>query len=97
MGITKGDVPMIWKSEIEIETENEPLRLTYFVSAPIKTPLLSAPCFGIGVSLGEETAKCTAFSPDKAEAIRVCRMLCKMQVTPVSFYEIMDDYLAAHP
>ncbi len=86
---------MIWEARITISSSETPLEVYYFVSAPVLPPDTDIPCYGIGISAGGEAAYCTAFCPEKEEAIRVCSMLCQHQVTPVSFYEVLDDYLAA--
>lgn len=87
---------MIWEKRITIMTDKKPLDVQYFVSAPSPVEGSDIPCYGIGISAGRETASCATFCPDKSEAIRVCEMLCQSQVTPISFYDVMDAYLSVH-
>ncbi len=85
---------MIWEKRTTIMLNETPLAVSYFVSAPTLAPDCAVPCYGIGISANGETVHVRAFCPDKDEAIRVCTMLCQSQVTPVSFYEVLDDYLS---
>lgn len=86
---------MIWKKHSTISLENRMIHLCYFVSSPIQFADLDLPCFGIGVSNGEDIAFDHAFSADKEEAIRVAEMLCQNGVTPVTFFDILEDYFSA--
>ena len=83
---------MIWKKHTTISQENNTIHLCYFVTAPVKPEELDRPCYGIGVSDGKDIAFDHAFSANAEEAIRFCEMLCRNQVTPVSFFEILEDY-----
>jgi len=83
---------MIWESYATISTDKQILHIRYFVLAP--SPSNEVPCYGIGISDGENTHTVQNFCPDKTEAVRVATLLCRMQVTPTTFFEILDDYLA---
>lgn len=86
---------MVWEKTITFRSENRDYCVHYFVLPPAPCPELPAPCYGLGLACADTSCTVTAFSPDKDETIRVARMLARNLVTPTSFYEIMDDYLAA--
>ncbi len=83
---------MIWESAATISAEKQILHIRYFVLKPSSTN--GVPCYGIGISDGENTYKIHDFCIEKAEAVRVASLLCRMQVTPTTFFEVLDDYLA---
>ncbi len=85
---------MVWEKTIILRGENRDYVVRYFVLPPAPSPGLPTPCYGLGLAC--ENLRCTiaAFSPDKEETIRLAERLAQNQVTPTTFYEIMDDYLA---
>lgn len=86
---------MVWEKTITFRGENRDYFVHYFVLPPTSSAELPTPCYGLGIAC--ENIRCTvaAFSPDKEETIRMAQVLAQNLVTPTSFYEIMDDYLAA--
>lgn len=86
---------MIWKKHSTISLENRMIHLCYFVTSPIELQDLDLPCYGIGVSDGEDIAFDHAFSSDKEEAIRVAEMLYQNGVTPATFMGILESYFDA--
>ena len=85
---------MIWEKRIEVKTETGCIRLRYFVTPPQKENDLALLCYGIGVAGEGEHKEVAAFSPDREEAISLMKRLCRMRVTPTTFFEVLDDYLA---
>ncbi len=85
---------MLWESVIEITTEKGHLRLHYFVTPLHASPALGAEVCGIGISDMRETKTVKDFSPDAEGTVALMQKLCRLQVTPATFFEILDDYLA---
>ncbi len=85
---------MIWESVMEVKTEKGCLCLRYFVSPPQCGEEILTPCYGIGIAGEGETCTVKAFSPDRDEVVSLMKRLCRMRVTPTTFLEVLDDYLA---
>ncbi len=77
-----------------IPLENSILQVRYFVTSPVSAAELSLPCYGIGISDGETTYTVPAFCPKETEAVQMAELLCRNQVTPVTFWDVLEDYLA---
>ena len=94
MGNSERSDPMEWETSVWISGETRLLHIRYFVLPPQKNEELSLPCYGIGITDGEETYTVPFFSPDRQKALHTAQLLCLHRVTPVSFPEVMDDLLA---
>lgn len=101
--IRKGDIMnsaersnmiMIWESSTSISSDKGIIRIQYFVLPPVPCGDQSVPCYGIGISDGLNTHTVKAFCPERKEAVRIAELLCRMQVTPTTFWEVIEDYLA---
>ncbi len=83
---------MIWEAFADIQTARKNLHIRYFVTPPTIEKDSGAMCYGIGISDGETTCTVAAFCPEKEEAVQVAEMLHRMEVTPVTFYDVLEDY-----
>ena len=78
-----------------IPLQSGALRVRYFVTSPVLAEELPHPCYGIGISDGNTTYIAPTFCPKEDEAVRMAKLLCRHQVTPVTFWDVLEDYLAA--
>lgn len=85
---------MVWKKQITFHTENGPMTVRYFVLASASTSASMPPCYGLGIADEATSYTIPAFSPNKTETIRVAKLLARNLVTPTTFFEVLDDYLA---
>lgn len=85
---------MEWEQKVTFPGETRLLHVRYFVLPLASSDELSKPCYGIGVAEGKEVCTVRFFSPDRETAVRTARWLSTHRVTPVSFPEVMDDFLA---
>ncbi len=85
---------MEWEKSVWITGETRRLLVRYFMLPSQKSEELSLPCYGIGISDGEETYTVPFFSPDRKTALDTVLWLMHHRVTPVTFPEVMDDFLA---
>lgn len=94
MGDSERSDSMEWETSVSFWGGTRLLHVRYFVLPPAKSEDLPLPCYGIGIQEGEETLSVPFFSPTRKAAIDVARSLCTHHVTPVSFFEVLDDLLA---
>ena len=74
--------------------EKGTVQVRYFVTGPALYEDTQILQYGIGITDGMETHTVPAFCSRKEEAIAVAEMLCRGKVTPVSFFDILEDYLS---
>ncbi|MBE7025609.1 MAG: hypothetical protein E7408_06110 [Ruminococcaceae bacterium] len=84
---------MILEFSTVIHTKREAKEIRYFVTEPTLPHDCTVPCYGIGISDGETAYSVAAFSPNKDETVHLAQRMMKMQVTPVTFFAILEDYL----
>ena len=82
-----------YHADIQKDT-GEKMHVTYFVIPAEKQEDLPSACFGLGISDGQSTHIVKAFSPSKEETVKAARMLCRCTVTPATFWDVLDTYLA---
>ncbi len=85
---------MIWEARAEVQAGQRSLGIRYFVTEPTYIKGSYVPCYGIGISDGETCHFVAAFCPGREEALDVARLLWRMEVTPVTFFDVLEDYLA---
>ena len=74
--------------------ENGTMQVRYFVTEPALYEDIPIPQYGIGITDGVETHTVGNFCSRKEEAIAVANILCRGKVTPVSFLNVLEDYLS---
>ena len=85
---------MIFETSATLHTEKGEKEVRYFVTKPVLPEDCTVPCYGVGISDGETKHFISALLPDKEETVNLIKRICKGQVTPVTFREILEDYLA---
>lgn len=81
---------MIWKAEKEMQTDVRKWKVQYFVDASDG----ASGGYSIGIDDGESRRIARSFCVDREEAVRVAKILWRMGVTPVTFFDVVEDYLA---
>lgn len=84
---------MVWEATSRFSTEDGEMEVRYFVTEPVCPENSTVACYGLGISSGETTHIAEAFCPGKDEAVRLAETLRRSTVTPVSFFDILEDYL----
>ena len=85
---------MIFETTAVLHTEKGEKEVRYFVTKPSLPQGLTVPSYGVGISDGEIQHIIPAFLPDKDETINLIKRISKGQVTPVTFRDVLEDYLA---
>ena len=88
---------MEWEKTLTIKSATGKIQVRYFVLPQTTSPMLEKPCFGIGIEEGGEVLSVPFFSPNRELTLHTAKKLAAHRVTPVSFFEIMDDFLGADP